>query len=119
MPLWLTEMGWPAAQGRAKVPSYQRTIATTDAGMAKRLTAGYSMLTRVRRTRTARVSRVYWYSWASPYVRSSDLGTGIFRFAGLLRFDKGVFTAKPALNAYVRSARAHEGCAKTATATCR
>ena len=37
MPLWLTEMGWPAAKGRVPVPSYQRTIATSDAGMAVRL----------------------------------------------------------------------------------
>jgi hypothetical protein len=119
MPLWLTEMGWPAAKGRTKVPVYQRTIATTDSGMAKKLTAGYAMLAHVRRSRRALVSRAFWYSWASPYVRSNDAGTGIFRFAGLFRFDNGAFSAKPALRAYVRSARAHEGCAKTATATCR
>jgi hypothetical protein len=119
MPLWLTEMGWPAAKGRVRVPSYQRTIATTDSGMAKRLTAGYDVIARNRRSRDALVSRAYWYSWSTPYVPSSDVGTGIFRFAGLERFNGGLFTRKPAYAAYVRSARKHEGCAKTATGRCR
>jgi hypothetical protein len=119
MPLWLTEMGWPAAKGRLRVPSYQRTIATTDQGMATRLTSGYALLAAKHRARSVRVSRVYWYSWATPYVRSSNPGTGIFRFAGLLRFKGDVFTREPAYRAYVRSARSHEGCVKTATATCR
>jgi polysaccharide biosynthesis protein PslG len=119
MPLWLTEMGWPAAQGRMRVPSYQRNIATTDAGMRRRLTAGYDILIRNRRSHRALVSRVYWYTWSSPYTRSSDLGTGIFRFGGLLRFNGSTFTRKPALAAYVRSARKHEGCVKTSTGVCR
>jgi Beta-galactosidase len=119
MPLWLTEMGWPAAKGRVKVPSYQRTIATTDAGMGRRLTAGYNVIARNRRSPRALVSRAYWYTWSSPYVRSSDVGTGIFRFAGLERFDGGAFAKKPAFAAYVKSARAHEGCAKTSTGGCR
>lgn len=119
MPLWLTEMGWPAAKGRMRVPSYQRTIVTTDSGMGQRLTAGYNALIRNRRSRKALISRVYWYTWSSPYTRSSDLGTGIFRFGGLQRFNGARFTAKPALAAYVRSARANEGCTKTATGGCR
>lgn len=119
MPLWLTEMGWPAAKGRVHVPSYQRTIATNDKGMAKRLTAGYNLIARERRARNARVSRAYWYSWSSPYRPSSDPGTGIFRYSGLFRFNGGAFKREPAFTAYVRSARKHEGCAKTATARCR
>ncbi|HEX6458660.1 MAG TPA: hypothetical protein VF032_07075 [Thermoleophilaceae bacterium] len=119
MPLWLTEMGWPAAKGRIHVPSYQRTIVTNDAGMAKRLTAGYNLLARERRARNARVTRVYWYSWSSPYRRSSTPGTGIFRYSGLFRFNGGAFATKPAFSAYVRSAREHEGCVKTTTGRCR
>jgi hypothetical protein len=119
MPLWLTEMGWPAAKGRTRVPSYQRTIATTDSGMAKRLTAGYDLIVHERRARNVGVTRAYWYSWSTPYVPSSDVGTGIFRFAGLERFNGGAFTKRPAFAAYVRSARKHEGCAKTSTGRCR
>lgn len=119
MPLWLTEMGWPAAKGRVHVPSYQRTIVTNDAGMAKRLTAGYKLIARERRARNVRVTRAYWYSWSSPYRPSSDPGTGIFRYSGLFRFNGTAFVKEPAFTAYVRSARAHEGCAKTATGRCR
>jgi hypothetical protein len=119
MPLWLTEMGWPAAKGRMKVPSFQKTIVTTNSGMAKRLTAGYKLLAHVRRQRNVRVSRIYWYSWATPYTRSRQAGTGIFRYAGLFRYRNGSFTTLPAFTAYERSARAHEGCVKTATAVCR
>jgi hypothetical protein len=119
LPLWLTEMGWPAAKGRMKVPSFQQTIATTDSGMAKRLTAGYKLLAHVRRQRNVGVSRIYWYSWASPYTRSAQLGTGIFRFAGLFRYRNGSLVTMPSFTAYERSARAHEGCVKTATAACR
>jgi Beta-galactosidase len=119
IPLWLTEMGWPAARGRIRVPRYQSTIATTDAGMARRLTAGYNVITANRRSPRALVSRAYWYTWSSPYARSSDLGTGIFSFAGLERFNGQSFIRKPAFAAYVRSARAHEGCIKAASGRCR
>jgi hypothetical protein len=118
MPMWLTEMGWPAAKGRTTVPVYQRTIATSDAGMAARLRAGYSTLIRERRKPNAVISRVYWYTWSSPYVPSTDVGTGIFRFAGLFAYDGQSFVTKPAANAYLRSARGHEGCKKGATGRC-
>jgi hypothetical protein len=119
LPLWLTEMGWPAAQKRIKVPSYQRTIATTKAGMAKRLIAGYKLLAHKRRAHNVRVSRVYWYTWASPYTPSKQKGTGIFRYAGLWRFNGKSFAKQPAYAAYVHMARAEEGCRKNAAARCR
>jgi len=108
LPLWITEMGWPAARGRIRVPSYQRTIATTDRGMAARLKAGYALIVRERRRANALVSRVYWYTWASPYAPSRDPGTGIFRYAGLYRYDGANFVATPSFRAYERSARRHE-----------
>jgi polysaccharide biosynthesis protein PslG len=108
LPLWITEMGWPAAQGRIRVPPYQRTIATTDRGMAARLEAGYALITREWRRANALVSRVYWYTWASPYAPSRDPGTGIFRYAGLYRYNGSNFVATPSFRAYERSARQHE-----------
>jgi hypothetical protein len=118
MPLWLTEIGWPAARGHIKVPSYQRSIATTKLGMAKRLFEGYAVLARERRARNARVSRVYWYSWASSYTPTSQVGIGIFRYAGLFRFDGTSFKEQPAFVAYRRSARQHEGCRKGLSGAC-
>lgn len=108
MPMWLTEMGWPAAQGKIRVPVYQRTIATTDRGMAQRLSAGYNLMARVRARNNARIARVFWYTWASPYRPSSDPGTGMFRYAGLVRYDGHAVRATPSLRAYARAAHAHE-----------
>jgi hypothetical protein len=110
--LLLTEMGWPAARGRTRVPSYHRGIVTTDAGMARKLAAGFRLLARHRRR--LRLTRAYWYNWASSYSRGS-----IFNFAGLGRFDGRRYAPKPAWRAYRRSARRDQGCAKDSTGRCR
>jgi hypothetical protein len=110
-PLWITELGWPASKGRVRS---RNTLQTTDRGMADRLERAYELLARTRRSRDVGVSRAYWYTWASPYR-----GADIFRFTGLLRFDGGAFSPKPAFRSYVASARRHEGCLKTAAGRCR
>jgi hypothetical protein len=72
--------------------------------MAKFLRKAYSDL--ARDDRKLGLERAYWYTWASSYER----GAGIFRFTGLYRFSKGHFiAAKPALVAYRKSARRHQG----------
>jgi hypothetical protein len=114
-PLWLTEFGTTASRGRTDAPRSQRTLRTTDRGMARFLREAYRHLARARTRPDVRVRRAYWYTWASSYQR----GAGIFRFAGLLRYDDGRFDAKPALAAYRDSARRDEGCAKTTTGRCR
>ena len=114
-PIWLTEMSWPAARGRMQPESHQRSLVTTDRGMAERLTKAYALLARHRRARSVGLGRAYWYTWASTY-RGGD---SIFRFAGLLKYDGRRFTARPALRAYRRSAARHQGCAKTSSGTCR
>lgn len=116
-PIWLTEMGWPAARGRTTVPSYQRSIVTTDGGMAARLTRSYALLARHRRDGDLGVARAYWYTWASSY--GADGNDGIFRWAGLSSYTDGAFTRRRAESAYRASARRDEGCAKTETAVCR
>jgi hypothetical protein len=112
-PIWVTEFGWPASKGRTRVERYQRTIQTTDGGMASRLRRAYRLLARDRRRLGVR--RAYWYTWASSY----EPGNGMFRFAGLRRFDGARFRSTPALRAYRASARRHEGCKKTKMGTCR
>lgn len=95
-PLWVTEMSWPAAKGRAHDPI---GIATTDRGQARRLTLGLTALARAHRT--LRVARVYWYTWLS--VESKD---SVFAWSGLrrLRGDGRVVSA-PALKAFRKTAR--------------
>ena len=109
-PVWITELAWPASRGRATPPDGLRSIVTNERGMAERLTRAYRLLA-ARRA----VGRVYWYTWASGYRRS----TGIFDFTGLQRFDGTRFSPLTALGAYRASARRHQGCAKTSSGTCR
>ena len=103
-PLWLTEFGITASKGRTEAPRSQRTLRTTDRGMAAYLTKAYALLAANRRRDDVRLGRAYWYTWASSYER----GTGIFSFAGLNRFANGKLEAKPALTAYRRSAARHQ-----------
>lgn len=113
-PLWMTEFGITASKGRTEAPDSQRTLRTTDRGMARFLHEAYRLLARNNR-RGVRVGRAYWYTWASSY----QSGQPIFRFTGLYRYADGRFDAKPALAQYRASARRDEGCRKTTTARCR
>jgi hypothetical protein len=114
-PLWATEVSWPAARGRMRVPGGQRTLVTTDRGMASRLGRVFGTLAKKRRLRRYGVGRVFWYTWTSPYRRVSD----IFDFAGLQSYYRGRFRRKPALRAFQRVARRYEGCAKNGSGGCR
>jgi hypothetical protein len=110
--LLVTEMSWPAARGRTRVPHYHRGIVTTDAGMARKLAAGFGLVARHRRGLGA--ARVYWYTWASSYTSGS-----IFNYAGLGRFDGSRYVPRPAWRAYRRSARRDQGCSKDSGGRCR
>lgn len=93
-PIWLTEFGITASKGRTEAPRSQRTLRTTDRGMARFLRTAYRSLARGRRA--VGLARAYWYTWASSYQR----GASIFRFTGLYRFTDGELEPKPALAAY-------------------
>jgi hypothetical protein len=99
----MTEFGITASKGRTTAPRYQRTLRTTDAGMAAFLEDAYRVL--AAKDRRLRLKRAYWYTWASGY-RS---GAGIFDFAGLNRYLDGELEAKPALASYRASARRDQG----------
>jgi hypothetical protein len=106
VPIWITELGFPASKGKVRS---NNTLQTTPRTAASRLTRTYDLMARKRL-----VSRVYWYTWASSYR-----GPDIFSFSGLFRFNGGSFKPQLQLAAYVRSARKHEGCAKTSMGACR
>jgi hypothetical protein len=98
-PIWITETTWPAAEGRVPppAPAWQRAWYTTDEGMAARLGGLYRLAARTRRK--FRLGRVYWYTWASAY------GDGdLFDYAGLNSYSGGVFSPRPALQAFAASA---------------
>ncbi len=113
LPIWVTELTWPATDGRIKVPAALRTVGTNDRGMATRLARSYDLLAAERRR--LGVDRVHWYTWASDYRDFT------FHFSGLFRYDRMTLalTATPGYREYVRSARRHEGCAKSSAGRCR
>lgn len=116
-PIWVTEMTWPAAEGRATVPSwadtpYYRSFVTTEKGTASRLKNAYKLLAgRSFRTQN-RLQRVHWFNSASTF--RDDY---IWNYTGLL--DLSNMRETPMYEAFQSSARAHEGCAKAATGRCR
>ena len=64
VPVWITEMGFPASKGKS---SSESPLQSTEKKAASELTRAYSLLARNRRNRDVNVSRVYWYTWASEY----------------------------------------------------
>jgi hypothetical protein len=110
-PVWITEFGRPAARGRSKS---RNKLKTTDRGMAEFLAQSYDALARALKRRVTRAPRVYWYTWASPYRGD------IMSYTGLFRYRRGSAPRKrPALGAYVKTARRLEGCVKSTTGACR
>jgi hypothetical protein len=94
-PLWVTEMSWPAAKGRARDPI---GIATDDQGQARRLRRALLVLAAARRR--LRIERVFWYTWLSAESKSS-----VFAWSGLRRLHDGAVVSTPALKAFETTAR--------------
>jgi hypothetical protein len=111
--IMLTELTWPAAIG--KVPRKNLLgLETTPKGQAARLKAAYKAL--VQQRRKLRLTRAFWFSWATPYNARSQAGDVSYRFAGLTKWSGGPFRAMPILRTYARTARKYEGCRKTSNA---
>lgn len=111
-PLWITELGLPASKGKEKS---KNVLQTTDEGMADFLTTTMEKLVAYQGSPNVRVSRVYWYTWASVYCCGD-----IFRYTGLRQYDPRDQTLedKPAYAAFVDSARRHQGCVKNTSGAC-
>lgn len=103
LPVWITELSWPAAVGKTKTTA---GFETDDRGQAKRLRRGLELLARARRS--LRIGRVYWYTWLS----AESGGPSSFDYAGLRRLRDGHVRSAPALGAFRAMARRLEGCAK-------
>lgn len=116
-PIWVTELGWPAARGKLSVDSGLRRLVTTGHGMASRIGPMYESLLRTRRNKRYGVQRLYWYTWASSYVPSGE--AGIWNYAGLVAALPLAVKPTSALSAYRSAARRGEGCSKTSRGSCR
>jgi hypothetical protein len=116
-PIWVTELGWPAARGKLSVDRGLRRLVTTQNGMAGRIRAAYRSMLRTRRSKLYGVGRLYWFTWGSSYLPTGE--AGIWNYAGLVAVLPNTFTETPALAAYRSSARSNQGCAKSVFGTCR
>jgi hypothetical protein len=108
LPVWVTELSWPAALG--KVPG-TAGFETTEAGQAARLKEGVQRLAAARRA--LRIERVYWYTWLSR-----ENGGSAFDWSGLRRLRGDTVSSAPSLSAFQRVARRLEGCGASAGADC-
>jgi len=104
LPVWVTELSWPASLGKAKGPE---GFTTTDRGQASRLRDALRRLAAARRR--LRIERVYWYTWLSD-----PRPPNAFDYSGLRRTRGDRVRSTPALTEFRRAARRLQGCAKSA-----
>jgi hypothetical protein len=93
-PVWVTEFGWPAAQGRIPQGAF---LGADEQTQAERLDALMPLLLAARKR--LRIARAYWYTWLSAE------GTDEWGYAGLRRIRAGRRVDTPALRVYRRWAR--------------
>ncbi|HET6549631.1 MAG TPA: hypothetical protein VFG79_14295 [Solirubrobacter sp.] len=103
VPIWLTELSWPAARGKTITHG---DFETTDSGQARRLSRVLPKLAKQRRK--LRIGRVYWYTWLSVEGFSGSA----FDYSGLRRMRGGQVHDARALATFRRLARRLQGCAK-------
>ena len=103
MPIWVTELSWPAAQGKTV---QHHDFETTEQGQSTRLKKGLPMLADERKR--LRIGRVYWYTWLS----NEGITDSAFDFSGLRRLRAGQVISAPSLTVFTRLARRLQGCAK-------
>jgi hypothetical protein len=102
LPIWVTELSWPAAKGKVDRPV---GFEVSDKGQAVKLGAALKLLAAERRS--LRIARIFWYTWLS-----SEAGPSAFDWSGLRRVRGGGRVSVPALSVFRRQARRLEGCAK-------
>jgi hypothetical protein len=117
VPLYATEMTWPAAKGKASpgyTTGYMSGFLTSRKGAAERLSKAYSMLGEKKVRKRVRLRRVYWFIGASSYKSRNE-----FEYSGLLKLSGEKLSPVPAYFAYRKAARAAEGCSKASDGDCR
>jgi hypothetical protein len=94
-PAWITELSWPASEGKADAPL---GFETTDRGQATRLRSTLQRL--AAKQRVLRLRRIYWYTWLS-----AEGGVNAFNWSGLRRVRNGQVVSAPALTTFRNAAK--------------
>jgi hypothetical protein len=94
-PVWLTELSWPASQGKT---SGVQGFITTERGQATRLKLALSLLAKAR-TRL-KIGRVIWYTWLSR-----EGSTNSFDWSGLRRLRGGRLISAHSLAVFRQAGR--------------
>ena len=103
IPIWITELSFPAAQGKTL---QHGGFETTEKGQSDRLKEGLPLLVDDRTK--LRIGRVYWYTWLSI----EGITGSAFDYSGLRRMRAGQVFDAPSLAIFTRLARRLQGCAK-------
>ena len=103
LPLWVTELSWPAAHGK---PGWKVGIEVREREQARRLADAMQRLVDARRN--FRLGRVLWYTWIS-----AEQGPSPFDWSGLRRRRGATTVSAPAMRVFRRGARRLQGCAKS------
>jgi hypothetical protein len=104
LPLWVTELSWTSARGKAH---WTYGNETSEGGQARNLSRVYSLLAHERRR--LRLQRAYWYTWMSVETNPDYP----FDYAGLARMGSdGSVVLKPSYGAMRRTALRLEACAR-------
>jgi len=94
-PVWLTELSWPASQGKTSgAPGF----VTTERGQASRLKRALSLLVKSRKR--LKIQRVIWYTWLSREGTPSS-----FAWSGLRRLRGSELVSARSLTVFRRAAR--------------
>jgi hypothetical protein len=111
--VWVTEIGASASASSFQA-SQQEHMQTTHLGLAKLIPASYRVLAGMRKRH--RLTRVYWYTWASGYGPDRS----VFSYSGLNAYRPGTNVVPlKALRAYRKAAQALQGCVKNEQGLCR
>jgi hypothetical protein len=105
-PIYVSELAWPAARGKLRDEhGHKREFfaATTDKGMAKRLSKGIPLLARHRKD--LGIAGVDWFQWVSAYKGTDDA----FRYSGLRRIVRKRVVDQPAMKAFRKVAQKLRG----------
>jgi Glycosyl hydrolase catalytic core len=101
-PLWVTELSWTSARGKA---AWTYGNETTEPGQAKKLAEAFTLLAKNRSE--LKLQRVYWYTWLTLDSHPNYP----FDYAGLSRLETDAsITRKPAFDRLRKTALALEGC---------